>query len=237
MIKLIKKIVIYTLILLTIILTSCKTTKDLFTAKDFTENVITEEEEYLSTDIAYPEFYLYPDLNKLIKNIILADWNSFKSYSEKSWNSINNLNSSSYYPPFNYNVEYKVTYSSDIISIYLSTYNFSGGAHGNTSIKTINYDKKSKKNLSITEATDYTYDELSDISRKKLYEKLISENKKDLDQQTVEILDEMRNEGTTPFASNFEKFTLNGNKLIIYFEPYTVAPYYYGVQEIEIMKK
>lgn len=56
-------------------------------------------------------------------------------------------------------------------------------------------------------------------------------------QETVEILDQLREEGTAPYAGNFQNYVLDGNKVIIYFEPYSVAPYSYGIPEVVLPKK
>lgn len=216
----------------------CKTTKDiLFSSNEYIERNIDKAEDYLITEISYPEFNNYPTLNKQIEYLVLSNWKDFKEFSEDSWNEVASLNSSSYYPPFTYSVDYNVTYSGNIISIYFTTYTFSGGAHGITTLKTINYDKETKRDLSITESTNYTYEELSDLCNKSLYKQFIIDDKDNLNQQLVETLDAMREEGTAPYAANFENYVLDGNKVIIYFEPYKVAPYSYGIPEVELAKK
>lgn len=236
--KILKCALASALLLVTLGFISCEsTTEMIFNGKDYTEERISREEDYLITEIVYPKFINFPELNKIIKNTVVSNLNNFSDYAEENWNRISGLNQSSYYPPFNYTVDYKVTYSGDVISVYLSTYNFAGGAHGNTSIKTINYDKKSKKDISITEATSYTYEELSDLCNKSLYKQYVSDDKSNMTQETVEILDQMRDAGTAPYAGNFQNYVLDGGKLIIYFEPYTVAPYSYGIPQVELPKK
>ena len=44
----------------------------------------------------------------------------------------------------------------------------------------------------------------------------------------------MINEGTFPQAGNFEIFTTEKNNVTVYFEPYSVAPYSYGIQKVNI---
>lgn len=219
--------------------TGCETTEKLFDLKDYSEVEIKENEEFLSTLITYPEFHDYDDLNKLIKNTIETDWKNFKEHSENSWYDVKALNPSAFCLPFEYIVDYSVSYSKDIVSVYLSTYSFNGGAHGNTTIRTINYDKKNKQYLNIVEATGYTYEELSQICDKDLYDQFIGndEAKFNLDQGEIDNLDEMRRGGVAPYASNFENFVLDGNKLIIYFEQYSVAPYSYGICQVEVPLK
>lgn len=44
----------------------------------------------------------------------------------------------------------------------------------------------------------------------------------------------MINDGTSVQAGNFEIFTVSKNFVTVFFEPYAVAPYYYGIQKVEI---
>ena len=228
-------------VLLPFIFASCTSTKTESAAEIVRNNEksgkcdyikIEENSDFLHTDISYPLFDNEPELSRIIKNTVESGWKSFKTIAEKDWNEIASLNSSP--APFEYIVRSAVTYSGNIISVYIETYRYAGGAHGETFIKTFNYDTKTGKDLSITEATNYSYEELSDISRTQLYKKLISENKFEITGEEVNILTEMMDEGTLPMAGNFQNFTLDGNKLYIYFEQYKVAPYSYGIQVVEL---
>ena len=194
---------------------------------------IKEELDYLTTDISYPSFDEYKGLDKYVENLVQSGWNDFKEKSETSWNEIAELNSYSL-PPYEYCVDFTVYDNKDIISIILEIYSFNGGAHGQTNIKTVNYDKNTEKFLTITEATKLSYDEIADSCRKYLYKTLIEDEKFEIDGETVLLLDEMREEGTSPIAGNYEAFTINGDVLSIYFEPAKVAPHYYGIQTVEI---
>ena len=49
-----------------------------------------------------------------------------------------------------------------------------------------------------------------------------------------DALREMINTGAFPQAGNFEIFTVDDDKLYVYFEPYSVAPYSYGIQKIRV---
>lgn len=193
---------------------------------------IVEDTDYLHTDISYPLFDKEQELSRTIKNTVESDWKSFKAVAEKDWKKISALNSK--LPPYEYIVQSAVSYSGNIISVFLTTYRFSGGAHGETFIKTFNFDTKEKKLLNITEVSDYSFEELSDLSRKYIHNKLISENKFEITGEEVNILTEMIDEGTLPIAGNFQNFTVDGNKLFIYFEQYKVAPYSYGIQVVEL---
>lgn len=103
-----------------------------------------------------------------------------------------------------------------------------GGAHPNTHIFTINYNEKEdtiitmddllKKNSNIIHIiSEYTY-------------KQLSQNKK-----IIEFKDEsMLKNGTSEKKENFENFALSNDGLIIFFERYSIAPYYLGEFKVVI---
>ena len=53
----------------------------------------------------------------------------------------------------------------------------------------------------------------------------------------IEQMQIMINEGSFPQAGNFEIFTVDKNIVTVYFEPYSVAPYSYGIQKAKIKIK
>lgn len=239
--KTIRKALVTGFVLLPFIFASCASTKTESALEEINANKksgncdfveISKDTNYLHTDIIYPLFDKETELSRMIKNTVESDWKSFSKMAEKNWTEIASLNSE--LPPFEYIVKSAVSESGNIISVFLNTYRFAGGAHGETFVKTFNYDKSSKKFLDITEASDYTYEELSNLSRTYLYNKLISKNKFEITGEEVNILTEMIDEGTLPMAGNFQNYTVNNNKLYIYFEQYKVAPYSYGIQVVEL---
>lgn len=197
---------------------------------------INEKLDYLETNIKYPQFENAPELNKRIENSILNNWKNFKSYSKKEWDDIVALNmrGNSKLPPFEYIVTFEVTGSKKLASILLNSYVFSGGAHGNTNLISLNYDFNEKKYIDIQQASGMNYNEISSICRNELYKKLIDNNKTGLPPSEKDSMREMINTGAFPQAGNFEIFTIDGNKVYVLFEPYSVAPYSYGIQKIQI---
>lgn len=197
---------------------------------------VNEDLNYLETKINYPQFDNLPELNKRIENTILNNWKSFKSYSKKEWNDIVALNvrGDSKLPPFEYLVNCEVSGSKDIVSILINTYIFSGGAHGTTNLASINYNTATKKYIDIITATDMTYKDISSVCRNHLYKTLIDENKSAITPAEKDAMREMINTGAFPQAGNFEIFTVDGAKVYVFFEPYSVAPYSYGIQKIQV---
>ena len=197
---------------------------------------ISENQDYLTTNIKYPEFEKLTELNKRIANTVNSNWKTFKSYSRSEWNEIVALNTSakSKLPTFEYLVTYEVSGNKDIISVLLNTYIFSGGAHGNTNLATFTYDTKAGKFIDILQASSMSYNDISSVCRNTLYKKLIDNEKKKMPPAEEDSLREMINTGAFPQAGNFELFTVDGSKIYVWFEPYSVAPYSYGVQKIQV---
>lgn len=199
---------------------------------------ISENISYLKTKIKYPEFTKYSKLNRYISNTVNSNYKNFKSYSKNEWGQINTINShndlETKLPPFEYNTTFEVSKSDQVISVLLNTYIFTGGAHGNTTLISLNYNVKENKFINIVQASGLTIDEISSISRKYLTKKLIDDNKALKNIADKDFMQEMINTGAFPQAGNFEIFCVDGKKVYVYFEPYSVAPYAYGIQKVQI---
>lgn len=197
---------------------------------------VSEKFDYLETAIKYPEFSDLPELNKRIENTVLSNWKNFKTYAKEDWNEIATLNNrgNGKLAPFEYIVNFEVTGSGNIISVLLNTYIFDGGAHGNTSLISLNYDLNTRKYIDIRQASLMEYNQISSICRDTLYKKLIDNEKSGMSPTEKDALKQMINTGAFPQAGNFEIFTVDGSKIFVLFEPYSVAPYAYGIQKVQI---
>lgn len=197
-----------------------------------------EDLDYLKTDISYPEFNNYPELSKRVKNTIFSNWESFKSYTKNDWHQVNELNardSKSSLPPYEYIVKTQIeTSSPKYISVLINSYVYNGGAHGNTTLISYNYNINTGKYENILTVTGMDINKISEISRNQLYDRLINHNKDISSPSQIDDLKEMINTGAFPQIGNFEIFTIAKKNLTIYFEPYSVAPYSYGIQSVNI---
>lgn len=181
--------------------------------------------DYLESEISYPVFKDFPDLNNRIKNLVVNPYQAFSKTAKTEWTEINKLNSknngSIRLPPFEYNVTSEVFETPDYISVLISEWVFNGGAHGNTVLISVNYDVTNRKYVNISEVTGLNYNQISGACRSDLRKKL--------------EVKEFINDGTEPNPGNFEIFVVkDGNIVTVYFEPYSVAPYYLGVQKVDI---
>ena len=234
------KIFILLLCFITVLFASCATLPGGNRSQKFSYKYqivsVDEKLDYLETKIKYPQFDNIPELNKKIENTILSNWKSFKSYSKDEWNEMVSLNNrgGAKLHPFEYLVNCEVSGNKQYISVLINTYIFNGGAHGNTTLTSINYEYDTKRIIDVQKASGMTIDEVSRVCRSQLYKRLIDDNKNKLPPAEEDSMREMINTGAFPQAGNFQIFTVDGSKVIVWFEPYSVAPYSYGIQKVQI---
>ncbi len=126
---------------------------------------------------------------------------------------------------FKYSAEGTTSYSStDFISMVVEYSSFTGGAHGNSFIKSYNVRLKPFKELALDDVlggpVDYRI--LSDLAQIELFKQL-----KGGDKGMVES-------GTGPFAKNFDTFTFDKKGVTFHFDPYQVAPYSEGAPKVTL---
>lgn len=169
-------------------------------------------------NISYPRTK-YPILSNEIDNRIKKFINQFMEYGKEITD-------------FDFTYTLDITYDEYKNKNYLSyvfyTSTYTGGAHPDNQIFTINYDIEKNKLITIDDLiiNDSTLLALSTESRR-----LLKQNQNiGKDQNSLNML----MSGTTPNKDNFKNFVFSENGLIIYFEPYQVAPYSSGSFKILI---
>lgn len=130
----------------------------------------------------------------------------------------------------NNTIQNEIVYTLDISyenysSSYYESYVFfltvyTGGAHSNTTIWTINYDCEKREFITIDTFLKEDKNFLQKISRSIRGDLLVSPKITN----TLMLI-----EGTKAIKENFENFVICDQKLIFYFEPYQVAPYSSGI--------
>lgn len=226
---------------------SCTTTKKTnlpsssSTSKKIAYKIVTQRESTNAVEVkySYPQFSGQDTLNALIKkmreeasviamNDLKKDWNDFSK--EQKLNG-----SKEEVPPFDYNVECNpVIATSPYISMLFTTYTYSGGAHGEYTLDALTYDVNSQKEVSITEISGYTINEIAQHCHDYLVKNLRYGNgSKEAEEDRIAWIAE----GTIPNESNYTAFTCDGKILTIYFEPYRVAPYASGIQRVTMPVK
>ena len=114
------------------------------------------------------------------------------------------------------------------ISFVFNIEMFTGGAHPNHFITTINYDTLNNKFINIDSLINLNKNILNDLSKES--RNILSSDKK----FQINYNKDMMYEGTLPNKENFKNFVLTENGLKILFNYYQIAPYYYGETIINI---
>lgn len=193
---------------------------------------ITKNEKYLEANIEYPQFKNKELLSKTIENSILNYYNNFCSTAEDDWKELDRImhtdNDAVFETnPFGYEVTSQVFECDEWTSVLITTWIFSGGAHGNYFSTSYNWNEKTQKlETNISNATGFTFDYIAEECRRQIIHQL-SKDSFDVDLDWVYG-------GTEPQPGNFEVFTMEKEKTTIYFDPYIVAPYVCGTIEVEI---
>ncbi len=98
-----------------------------------------------------------------------------------------------------------------------------GGAHPNHTIQTFVYQKEENKILTISDLEQKYSNLLSILSEES--RNLLRKNPKI---EHTKLGEEMLLEGTQPISDNFQHFVMTKDGILIFFEPYQVAPYAEG---------
>ncbi|MFA6322292.1 MAG: DUF3298 and DUF4163 domain-containing protein [Candidatus Buchananbacteria bacterium] len=185
------------------------------------EKNLGETGKYFEIKALYP---LFDDqaIDQAIETFIQNQVAEFKKNAELNKN----------YPPvaesdakFAFNVAYNYFLSDKILSIKLEVYQYTGGAHGNTLVKTFNFSLADKKDLGLKDIFASDHDYLKIIS-----DDLIASLKQTLTKDGFND-DDWLNQGAGPKAENLSTFVFTPSGLTFIFQPYQDAPYAAGILE------
>ncbi|MCY8489694.1 polysaccharide deacetylase family protein [Bacillus atrophaeus] len=175
--------------------------------------------------------YNYAVNYPVFKNKVIDE--KFKSYAEKELHKFQQeykkANQESTKTRYELNINYNIVhYAKQSVAVVFDEYKYLGGANGETTQTTFNFDFDKQKFIKLNDIfkkdTDYL-NQLSYISYQELKkEKEIAAN------------DELLKEGTAPTQKNFSHFAVKEDYLEIYFDKYQVAAGYLGEQSIAIKK-
>lgn len=191
---------------------------DLDTVK-FADN---NKKKKYNIDISYPKIKNTSskgekDFNKLIADFVEKEKSSF--YQEV--NSTDYEGESGYDMNVGFNIEFA---DKNFVSMTLYVYYFMGGAHGNTTVYTYNYDLDKNKNYKLSDLFEGNYLKvISDYCIKEISG----------DEYTD---DEWVRRGAAPEEENFKAFTLSQQGILIHFQQYQVLPYAAGMPEVLVPK-
>ncbi len=130
-----------------------------------------------------------------------------------------------------------IYHNEKVISFFLFSHEYTGGAHGMVYLIPFNYNKKTKKLMSLKEVfksagtlPENWLIKISDEARRQLLEELV--------QSSVlpdeDWIKEWIYRGTEPIEENFSAFTIEDDRIRIVFGPYQVAGFAAGMPEITL---
>lgn len=188
--------------------------KDLSTVYVNNDGNFSEKTDNYEIKINYP-LTGYKKLNEEIKKIVNKYMKNFK----------NDLPSKDIPVDMTYTliIDFKDFYYNNYVSFIFYIEYFTGGAHPNHDIVTINYDKTTDSFIKIENLLEKNKDILdifSKISRKKLIN------------NPKTTVTSMMYEGTKPTKDNFKNFVFTKDGILLLFNYYQVAPYSQGEFQI-----
>ena len=205
----------YFLVLLVIMLIACNSSEKSVVNKPGAVDSLVQKGVWGHLNVTYPVYNnLYADsvISVFAKGLV-KEFRSFTGDERISENWSNEMQ-----------VSYEEYFTEQgIVSVIFNIYQFTGGAHGNTFIKSINLNSENNKTLYLKDFVPQAdFKKLQSIIRKKLADEL--------------DFDEFIDEGTAKW-SDFSSFAVTDTDIIFWFSPYQVAPYSYGVQKVIIPRK
>lgn len=205
---------------------------------------IEENSEFFKADISYPllkikdkcinkggyNSKIIENINKEISAYILNYNDKVKEESKKYKKQYEDILSKSDedYVKYQYEAyaDYQVTYNKkDLISIPIKTYNFTGGAHGMSYLKSYNYDLLSGKELKLKDMFK------DDVDYKKVVNSFIK--------QEIEKKQDIYFSGDEGFKGieDNQAFYIDDDGIVVYFQLYDIAPYYVGIPKFKMTWK
>lgn len=204
---------------------------DIFTIEEKTDN---ENNKFFKADIKYPYLKIKSNYNnkddtqtKIIQNInstisntvttakdkIEKDSEEYKKSYEADSNKDNTIKYQ-YEAIYNYKIAYN---KNNILSIPLTMYEFTGGAHGLTNIKSFNYDLVKEKELKLEDL----------FKANSNYKEVINNHIKEEISKQPEIYFQGQ-DGFSSIKDN-QDFYISDEGIVIYFSLYDIAPYSSGI--------
>jgi hypothetical protein len=190
--------------------------------KTINEELKHEDTVYADVKVQYPILKGdHTKINEVIESGVLADLDSFKGFMEEIEYDV------LVGPGMYENICETIRLDEKVFSVLCSIYTYTGGAHPNTYSGTFNFDMQTEEELTINDVLiDGGIQRISMLAIGQLQEKL-----QGIDPELSAWIEE----GAAPDEENFREFTLGGEMLTIYFDPYEVAPYAAGPQIVNIL--
>lgn len=188
---------------------------------------ITKNNDYINCIINIPIIMMQNKkvekyINDEIRNSIMKFYNEAQEQAKEYQKDLPDIDNK-----FVANANFEVKKNSDdMLSILIKYYKYSGGAHGYYENIAYNVDIKNEKNIELKELFNDGYD----------YKKVLDNEIR----RQIEILikEDPQNEGIYEFngIKDNQKFYIQDDDIVIYFDLYEIAPYAAGIPEFQINK-
>lgn len=133
--------------------------------------------------------------------------------------------------PYALDISYEVVRHSDtVVSLVFTTYDFTGGAHGNTAFRTFTFDLAAGTVITLDDLftdTAQALEVISPLAEADIAQQFTDAGAPDFDTDWL-------HQGTSPDPANYPNFALDATDLVFYFPPYQVAAYAFGTQTVRI---
>ncbi len=194
-----------------------------------TIKTISEKDRFFDIKAEYPQFKNADEsFNQKISDLIQDNIEEFKKAGQDNWQARKDTATAEFpvgeYPesPFDFIATWKSDQINEkYISLYISIYSFSGGAHGDQATYSFSYDAGNKKEITVQDV----------LKSQEMLNKVSELAKTNLEYQyqakgiTVdESINQMIAEGISAKYDNFKTFTFNANSMTFYFQKYQVGP-------------
>lgn len=191
------------------------TTQPSISSNSFGTETITADEETFETNISYPVTG-----NDIIDTNIISFVSNARNDFKRNIEGLEIFDETKHGLDVSFN-----TYidTEELFSLRFIINTFTGGAHGNQDIVTMNFDRVTGDPITLDDIfnpnTDYLFI-LSDAT----YLDLLKQDNEYLDVDSIK-------QGTVANEENFQAYTLTEGGLVIHFPPYQVGSYVTGIQE------
>lgn len=128
--------------------------------------------------------------------------------------------------PYQLYMDTRLATSSKTVSYILETYEFTGGAHGGTTINTFTYDLSTGKLVTIENVFTPSYLSVVAPMAKTYFTSSLGDNSQP----------SMIEDGTSATTTNYSSWYLTDKTVVFIFGQYQVGPYVIGIQEFPIEK-
>lgn len=183
---------------------------------------IKESEPGIQASLQIPVYEKYVGFSDYVKEELLKDYRKYKEYAIAEWDVFHQ-------DTLTYRTEFKDMSNSKYINAFVSKYIPTGPTLEDEYILTFCYDKKNKQLVDINQITGMTIEELSSYCKKYLKRTV-----KETNEKYKEYLNEDIERNLILSKERYSCFSVQKDKVLVYFPSGEVVSKYYGVLCVEI---